>query len=82
MVELCDYFRELYYETSTVSRLEGMECSLVVTLCKLERMFSPAIFDVTVRLTVPLASEAKVAGPVQVRSIYSIDRFAQAKILC
>jgi Domain of unknown function (DUF4218) len=50
--------------------LERLEQSIVLTLCKLEKIFPPSFFDVMVHL----ASEAKLGGPVQFRWMYPIER--------
>ncbi|RVW87605.1 hypothetical protein CK203_041220 [Vitis vinifera] len=47
-----------------------LENDIIVTLCKLERIFPPSFFDVMVHLPIHLASEAKIAGPVQYRWMY------------
>ncbi|XP_039134115.1 uncharacterized protein LOC120271498 isoform X3 [Dioscorea cayenensis subsp. rotundata] len=49
--------------------------SVVRTLCNLERIFPPSFFDVMIHLVVHLASEAKLAGPVQYRWMYPIERY-------
>ena len=46
-------------------QLEHLQNDIIVTLCKLERIFPSSFFDVMVHLLVYLANEAKVAGPVQ-----------------
>ncbi|RVX13245.1 hypothetical protein CK203_018034 [Vitis vinifera] len=55
------------------SRLHD-EHDIVLILCKLERIFPPAFFDVMVHLLVHLPHEAKLAGPVGLRWIYPIER--------
>ena len=44
------------------------------TLCKLEKMFSPAFFDVMVHLAVHLTDEALLRGPVQLGWMYPVER--------
>jgi len=44
------------------------------TLCKLEKMFSPAFFDVMVHLAVHLPDEALLRGPVQLGWMYPVER--------
>jgi hypothetical protein len=43
-------------------------------LCKLEQIFPPAFFDIMVHLAVHLPREAELAGPVQYRWMYPIER--------
>jgi len=54
-----------------------MEKNIVVILCKLERIFIPAFFDVMVHLVVHLATEAKLAGPVPFHWQYPFERYFQ-----
>ena len=64
-------------------QLEHLENDIIVTLCKLERIFPPSFFDVMVHLPIHLASEAKIAGPVQYRWMYPIERYVLIQlILC
>lgn len=75
IIELCEFFRELCSKVSEVKNFEQLESRIALTLCKLERIFPPAFFDVMVHLPIHLASEAKVAGPVHYRWMYPIERF-------
>ncbi|KAL3839153.1 hypothetical protein ACJIZ3_023744 [Penstemon smallii] len=54
--------------------LDKMEKQMVLTLCKLERIFPPSFFDVMIHLMIHLAGEAKIAGPVQYRWMYPFER--------
>ena len=64
-------------------QLEHLENGIIVTLYKLERIFLPSFFDVMVHLPIHLASEAKVAGPVQYRWMYPIEQYVLIQlILC
>ncbi|GLT88614.1 hypothetical protein SLE2022_066310 [Rubroshorea leprosula] len=55
--------------------MESLEKSIVVTLCKLEKIFPPSFFNVMIHLQEHLLEEAKVAGPVTYRCIYFIEGF-------
>nr|GMD39268.1 uncharacterized protein LOC109190933 [Ipomoea batatas] len=52
-----------------------MENSIVLTLCKLERFFPPALFDCMEHLPVHLPYETRLGGPVQYRWMYPFERF-------
>ncbi|XP_031273920.1 uncharacterized protein LOC116132409 [Pistacia vera] len=67
-------FRELCSKVLKKEALERLESQIVITLCKLERIFPLAFFDVMVHLIVHLATEAKIAGLVQYRWMYPIER--------
>ncbi|XP_058207214.1 uncharacterized protein LOC131320516 isoform X1 [Rhododendron vialii] len=75
LFELGNFFQELCSKTLRRSDLEKWEERVVLILCKLEKIFPPAFFDVMVHLTVHLSREAMVAGPVQYRWMYPIERF-------
>ncbi|CAL9001938.1 unnamed protein product [Prunus brigantina] len=55
--------------------LDRLEVDIVFILCKLEKIFPPAFFDVMVHLAVHLPHEAKLAGPVGYRWMYPIERY-------
>ncbi|KAL6315671.1 hypothetical protein AAG906_005759 [Vitis piasezkii] len=62
IVELCSFFKQLCSKVLKTDQLEHLENDIIVTLCKLERIFPPSFFDVMVHLPIHLASEAKVIG--------------------
>ncbi|VVA32237.1 PREDICTED: transposon [Prunus dulcis] len=51
-----------------------LEVDIVFILCKLEKIFPRAFFDVMVYLAVYLPHEAKLVGPVGYQCMYSIER--------
>ncbi|XP_020257468.1 uncharacterized protein LOC109833993 [Asparagus officinalis] len=73
--DYCSFFRELCSKVIDVHLIEKLEQSIPIILCKLERIFPPTFFDIMVHLTVHLAKEAKLAGPVQYRWMYPIERY-------
>ncbi|XP_058214912.1 uncharacterized protein LOC131326234 [Rhododendron vialii] len=75
LFELGNFFQELCSKTIKRSEMEKWEERAVLILCKLERIFPPAFFDVMVHLTVHLSREAMIAGPVHYRWMYPIERF-------
>lgn len=75
IVELCNYFHDLCSNTLNIDHLNQMEKNISITLCKLEQIFPPSFFTVMVHLSVHLATEAKVAGPVHYRWMYPIERY-------
>ncbi|KAL2492096.1 Uncharacterized protein Adt_27724 [Abeliophyllum distichum] len=74
IVELSCFFQKLCSRTLNTSDLEKLEDGIVIILCKLERIFPPALFDVMVHLVVHLPEEAKLGGPVAFRWMYPIER--------
>lgn len=75
LIELGNYFRRLCSKVNRVSDLENLQDRIVVTLCHLEKIFPPSFFDIMEHLAVHLAEEALIAGPVQFRWMYPIERF-------
>ena len=51
-----------------------MESEITIVLCQLERVFLPSLFVVMVHLTIHLATEARIIGPVYYRWMYPIER--------
>jgi len=57
-----------------VDDLDKLEESIVITLCKLERIFVPTFSDIMVHLTVHLVEQAKLVGPVPYHWMYPFER--------
>lgn len=74
LTELSNFFRDLCCPTLDVNRLEVLERNIPIILCKLEKIFPPAFFDVMEHLPIHLVYEAKVGGPVQYRWMYPFER--------
>ncbi|XP_042499868.1 uncharacterized protein LOC122078065 [Macadamia integrifolia] len=75
LIEVSAFFRELCSKFGKEEDFKRLGESVVLTLCKMERIFPPTFFDVMVHLIVHLAHEASLAGPVQYRWMYPIERF-------
>ena len=54
--------------------LEKLQEQIVFILCKLEKIFPLAFFDVMVHLAIHLPYEARLGGPVQYQWMYPIER--------
>ena len=74
LFELGSFFQDLCSRTLHRNELEKLEERIVHILCKLEKIFPPAFFDVMVHLAVHLPREAILGGPVQYRWMYRIER--------
>ncbi|XP_073137124.1 uncharacterized protein [Henckelia pumila] len=75
LIVLCEYFRAVCAKSLQEQELQKAEEGVVLALCQLERIFSPSFFTVMVHLVVHLAYEARVAGPVNYRWMYPIERY-------
>ena len=75
IIGLCNFFKQLCSKVLTTYQLQKIENDVVVNLCKPERIFPPSFFDIMMHLPVHLASEAKIAGPLQYRWMYPIERY-------
>ncbi|XP_042432650.1 uncharacterized protein LOC122019228 [Zingiber officinale] len=71
---LGSFFNELCQRVLDRNRLEALEENIAETLCMLERYFPPAFFTISVHLTIHLAREARLCGPVQFRWMYPFER--------
>jgi hypothetical protein len=74
LFKLGSFFQDLCSKTLRQSDLEELEERIVLILCKMEKFFPPAFFDVMVHLAVHLPREAILGGPVQYRWMYPIER--------
>ena len=75
VTELSLFFRDLTSATLKISDMRRLEEQIPVILCKLERIFPPALFDSMEHLLVHLPYEARIAGPVQYRWMYPFERY-------
>ncbi|XP_008226957.1 PREDICTED: uncharacterized protein LOC103326503 [Prunus mume] len=74
LVELSSFFQQICAKTLTVTDLDKLEESIVIILCKLEKIFPPAFFNAMVHVAIHLPCEAKLAGPVGCRWMYLVER--------
>jgi len=74
LIELSTIFRVLCGKTLHVHELDLIEAKAARVLCCLEKIFLPAFFTIMVHLIVHLVHEARVAGPVLYRWMYSTER--------
>ncbi|OIT29436.1 hypothetical protein A4A49_35319 [Nicotiana attenuata] len=58
-----------------MNELEQIDGQIPKTECKLEKVFPPTFFDVMEHLPIHLANEAKIAGPIQCRWMYPMERY-------
>ncbi|KAA0036187.1 uncharacterized protein E6C27_scaffold69G00560 [Cucumis melo var. makuwa] len=72
--ELSNFFHALCKKTLSISKLDKMQDDIILNLCKLEKIFPPAFFDVMVHLAVHLPWEARIVGPVGYSWMYPIER--------
>ncbi|XP_071905980.1 uncharacterized protein [Coffea arabica] len=72
--ELSEFFRDLCSKTLKMDDLERLEKNAPLILCKLEKIFPPAFFDIMIHLIVHLPKEAKLGGPVHPRWMFPFER--------
>ena len=75
LVELGSFFKQLCSRTLYLDVLEKLERQIALTLCKLERLFPPAFFDIMVHLMIHLAKEAKLVRLVQYRWMFPFEMY-------
>ncbi|XP_068329751.1 uncharacterized protein [Pyrus communis] len=75
LLELSAFFRHLCTKKGSVECFRKLTPKIVMILCQLERILPPAFFVVSLHLTIHLAEEAALAGPVHYRWMYPIERF-------
>lgn len=74
LIELSLFFNMVGSKVLRIDELEQIEAQIPITLCKLEKIFPPLFFDVMVNLSIHLAYEAMLGGPVQYWWMYLIER--------
>lgn len=74
LFELGSFFQDICLKTQRHDDLKKLEEQIVLILCKLERIFPLALFDVMVHLSVHLPREAMLGEPVQYWWMYPIER--------
>ncbi|XP_071940578.1 uncharacterized protein [Coffea arabica] len=75
LIRLSRYFRQLCSKVICPQDVVRLESEIAVILCDLEKCFPPTFFDVMVHLTIHLATEVKLGGPVYYRWIYPVERY-------
>ena len=61
---LSSFFKELRAKELTIEKLDEIGANVVVTLCRMEKLFPPSFFTIMVHLIVHLTEEAKLGGLV------------------
>jgi hypothetical protein len=74
IAKLGRFFRQLCSKTIEVDALHQMKEDIVLIICKLEKIYPRAFFDVMLHLAVHLPDEALLRGPVQYGWMYPIER--------
>nr|GEV77171.1 hypothetical protein [Tanacetum cinerariifolium] len=74
ITELCTFFRVLCSKELHIEDLETLKDNIVVTLCKLEKVFPPGLFDSMEHLVIHFVNEAINGGPEQYRWMYLYER--------
>ncbi|KAL6144430.1 hypothetical protein ACLB2K_055123 [Fragaria x ananassa] len=75
LLELRAFFRQLCTKVGTADHFRDLSNRIAETLCKLDMIMPPSFFDIMVHLVIHLADEAAIAGPVQFRWMYPIERY-------
>jgi hypothetical protein len=74
IAELVNFFREICSRNLRIDVVKRLKEQIPLILCKLEKIFPPAFFDVMVHLCVHLPDEALLRGLVQYGWMYPIER--------
>nr|XP_016473713.1 PREDICTED: uncharacterized protein LOC107795561 [Nicotiana tabacum] len=75
LLELSLFFNLLGAKYLRMEELEQRTAQIPITLCKLEKVFPPSFFDVMVHLPIHLANETMIAGTIQYRWMYPVERW-------
>ncbi|KAJ0560998.1 hypothetical protein HanHA300_Chr06g0217821 [Helianthus annuus] len=74
ILELCTFFRVICSRVLHLEDLRKLKSSIVITICKLEKIFPPGFFDSMEHLVIHLVNEAILGGLVQFRWMYPYER--------
>lgn len=74
IIEMCNFFRKLCAKTVQSQDLYKLQDEIVKILCKFEKLFPPAFFDVMIHLAVHLPYETKIVGPVRYNCMYPFGK--------
>ena len=69
---LSSFFKESCAKELSIEKLDEIGANVVVTLCRMKKLFPPSFFTIIVHLIVHLTEEAKLGGPVLYRWMYAI----------
>ncbi|XP_062030232.1 uncharacterized protein LOC133746080 [Rosa rugosa] len=72
---LCASLNLLCQRVIDINKVELLDKELPETLCMLERFFPPSFFDVMVHLTIHLAQQVLIAGPVLFCWMFHFERY-------
>jgi hypothetical protein len=72
--ELRNFFWDSCSRNLRAVVVQRLKKEIPLILCKLEKIFPPALFDVMVHLAVQLPDEALLRGPIQYGWMYPIER--------
>ena len=81
LFELGEIFSILCSKTLRIQDIEKIEQNIPVILCKLEKIFPSAFFDVMVHLAIHLPNQAKIGGPIHSQRMYPIERYITCLII-
>lgn len=64
VIHLCNFYRDICAKRILKKDVKEMKARAVIILCDLEKIFPPACFTVMMHLTIHLAGEVALGGPV------------------
>ena len=74
VAEIGNFFREICSRNLSIYVVKHLKQEIPLILCKLEKIFPPAFFDVMMHLVVHLPDEALLRGPVQYGWMYPMEQ--------
>ena len=74
LIRVSNFFKQIYSPIIRISDMHKLESEIAETLSILETIFLPSFFDIMVHLMVHLPTQVRIAGPVQFRNMYPVER--------
>ncbi|XP_040948543.1 uncharacterized protein [Gossypium hirsutum] len=75
IIELSNIMKAICGKVLDVQELQKVQDRAALTLCNMEKIFSPSFFTIMVHLIIHLPHKAILGGPVFYRWMYLIERF-------
>jgi hypothetical protein len=75
IMKLCSFFNIISQKVVHPMKLTKHQDDLILTICNLETIFSPSLFDLMTQLLIHIVHEMKYLGHVFIHQMYPFERF-------
>ncbi|GKE00836.1 reverse transcriptase domain-containing protein [Tanacetum coccineum] len=75
IIELCSFFKQIYYATLMEDDMLKAQSKVVDILCNLELIYPSAFLDIMIHLVIHLPLEALEGGPIRPQWMFPFERY-------